>query len=380
MKTLIRAFDEYKPYINAIVPLTLGIDKVIYIYHHDIQKSRIDALQKILKRYSDIDAEYIRLKNDHVEMDAILEKYPDIIIDLSASRYLSILLMDKVLHHDNTIIYYSEEDDCIKSYREHKILEDRMFSFTVSDLITLNGGRVMNSMHAYAKKEETRKIIREVVEASATSYQTFVSFVSRIGSSIAHKAVSDRRYKIGADAVSKIRSDDTYRRYRDFGMFTLDEEYLTFANEEVAAMFGVAGSFLENYIYMKLTDSGYFDEVIMSAVIDFSGYERRYPIVCEIDCIVLKNNHLLFTSCKSNKVDTTDLNEIKVHNMMFGNYHSSPVICTLDDLNEKSPSVYAKGRELDVAIIDRTAFENGELPELFRSIIEGTYTYENLPD
>ena len=84
---------------------------------------------------------------------------------------------------------------------------------------------------------------------------------------------------------------------------------------------------------------------MMSCVIDFSGQSRRYPVICEIDCLVIRDNHVLFTSCKSNKVAADDLNEIKVHNVIFGNTLSSPVMCTLEDLDQKSPSVYSKARE-----------------------------------
>ena len=63
---------------------------------------------------------------------------------------------------------------------------------------------------------------------------------------------------------------------------------------------------------------------------------------------------------------------------MFGNKLSNPVLCTLDDINTKSPSVYGKAKELGVAIIDKTAFENHNIAEEFKEIIEEVYEYESL--
>ena len=63
---------------------------------------------------------------------------------------------------------------------------------------------------------------------------------------------------------------------------------------------------------------------------------------------------------------------------MFGNKLSKPVLCTIEDLNIKAPSVYGKARELGVAIIDNTAFENKSMAKNFYEIITDKYTYEKV--
>ena len=140
----------------------------------------------------------------------------------------------------------------------------------------------------------------------------------------------------------------------------------------------VTGAFLENYIYHKLIDSNLFDDILMSSTIEFNDEQWKYPVTCEIDCLVLKDNNLLFVSIKSNKTEKDDLNEIKVHNVMFGNKQSKPVICMLSDLSLKRPSIYAKAEELNVYVIDSTAFIKDNIPETFLSIIDGTYEYERI--
>ena len=145
-------------------------------------------------------------------------------------------------------------------------------------------------------------------------------------------------------------------------------------------MINASGTFLESYLYYTLLDSKLFDDVVMSSVIDFSSKKNRYQVVCEIDCMIIKDNRLLFVSCKSNKVETPSLNEIKMHNYTFGNKLSNSVLCTLDDLNIKSPSIYAKAKELEVAVIDTTSFVNKTVAKDFLSIIEGTYQFEKLPE
>ena len=116
----------------------------------------------------------------------------------------------------------------------------------------------------------------------------------------------------------------------------------------------------------------------MSNTIEFSRAQWRYPVTCEIDCLVLKNNELLFISIKSNKVDKDALNEIKVHNVMFGNSQSKAVICSNNDLSQEKPSVYAKAEELKVYVIDNTSFKKDRLAQDILSIIDQSYQYERI--
>ena len=365
---------------NIILPLTLDVDEVFFIYHHTIKKEIIDNIRKIILRHKNIKLNFKSIIYDDEEIDDILNKNPDIIVDIGGEKYLSLVLFDKVLNKNNLIVYYDNEENKIKTYRDHTILFDEVFKLSIYDMMNLGGGKITQSMHSPINKndEETIKLLEKVIEASIHSYPHFTNFVQKVNSLIDRNNRNKRVFSIKNNGAQKIITDEQYHKYRDLGLLKVEDDKVFFPNEEIAKLFSVSGAFLENYIYLKLTESGYFDDVKMSVVIDFSGKIRRYPIICEIDCLVIKDNHLLFVSCKSNKVDTGDLNEIKVHDNMFGNKLSNPVLCTLDDINTKSPSVYGKARELGVAIIDKTAFENHNIAEEFKEIIEEVYEYESL--
>lgn len=380
MKTLIKAFDEKNPYNNVVVPLSLAFDEVFFIYHNSINNQRLKACEEVLKKHHTLKVHFKKLVDDDVEIEQLLNQYPDLVIDLSTSRYLSIVMLEKVLQRDNRIVYYDDNDLCIKSYREHCEITRNIHKLNIEDLIYLQGGKLNKNLHHPVNKKETINIIYKTIESCADEYSAFLSFVSRINSILSRHKVQNCTYYLDEAEIKRINSDEAYHKFADIGLFHLNNQQLVFVNEEIRDLFKVSGSFLENYIYHKLMDSQYFDEVLMSAIIDFSGYERRYPIVCELDCIALKNNHLLFTSCKSNKVDSLDLCEIKVHNQMFGNDLSHPIVCTIDDLDVKSPAIYAKAKQLEVAVIDRTTFEQGNLAATFAAIINGTYTYETASD
>ena len=380
-KKLVSVLDLKDALNNVLAPLSLDIDEVFFLYHHEIEEEILESIRSVILKYRDIGVHFYSLNNDNEEISVILETYPDIIVDIGGEKYLSLVLFDRVLPRDNMIIYYDNEENMIKSYRNHEIVVKNVFRLSIEDMVRLGGGFITDQMHASVRKEdrETVEVLDRVMEASFGSYSRFTGFLSRVASVMnKDRCRGGRIYTLDDDAAKRLRNDEGYRTYEALGLLELDRNTLSFPTREIASMFGVTGAFLENYLYLKLKESGYFDDVRMSCVIDFNKHLRKYPVVCEIDCLVIKDNHILFVSCKSNKVDTGDLNEIKVHDTMFGNRISHPVLCTLDDLNVKSPSVYSKARELDVAIIDSTDFEKGEVPLRFLEIIRDTYDYERI--
>lgn len=379
MNKLITVYDDYESLNNVIPALTIDVDEVFYIYHHEAPLNAFSNIKKVISRYKDIKVSFLKLTNDQVQIRAILDKHKGMIVDVGGSKYLSLVLFEQAIARDNLIIYYDDEENVIKSYRDHKVYIENVFKLKIEDVLNLRGGEIKSQMHHPTSNEESNSLIVSAVEKGINKYSCFVSYITKINSYINNKTSRDGvTYRLDEDVAKKLKADEGYKFTSE--LFTLKKDSIVFKSKDIKERFAVSGSFLEEYIYIKMKESGYFDDVIMSAVIDFSDDKYRLPVRCEIDCLVIKDNRTLFTSCKSNKVDTSDLNEIHVHNSKFGNALSSPVLCTMDDLNEKSPSVYAKAKELQVAVIDKTSFKSRTVPEDFRSIINNSYKYEKIPD
>ena len=183
-------------------------------------------------------------------------------------------------------------------------------------------------------------------------------------------------YRLNDSEQQRLISSAVTERCSD--LFVLNENIITFQNRNLKELIGVTGSFLENYLYISLQESGAFDDIRMSAVIDFADEKYKHPVLCEIDCLVLKDNRLLFVSCKSTKADSAALNEVYVHNKRFGNVLSAAVLCGFEEFERRYPSIYAKAEELGIYIADRSCFENDRIAAVFESIFDGTYRYDPL--
>lgn len=375
---LIKVFEEDNNYNNALTALSLDVDEVTFIYHHEIDSKLANACKDTIKKYNKkIKINFIYIKNEKEEIDKYLDN--ETIVDISASKYLTICLFEKAIYKKLNIIYVDEEEGAIKWYKDRDKTIDKIFKFSIYDIIKLGGGKISkNQMHKNVNLKDINTVnaIKKTVETNINKYSSFVGFVQRLNSYLSHRKIKDQKYSLTADLKKKILADDIYKKIKNIGLFSIGENTLTFMNEDIENMFRVSGAFLENYLYIILKESNLFDEVDMSCIVDFSSYYNEYPIICEIDNIVIKNNRLLFISCKSNKVDNDALFEIKVHNYILGNNISSSAICTLDDLNKTSPTVYLKAKEIKVGVIDKTAFIRKEVPETILAIMNNSYKYE----
>lgn len=365
---------------NVINALTLGVDEVIFIYHYNIEERHQNRITDVIRNYADIKITFLEV-DDKKDIERIVDKNEGIVADISGGRFLTMVLFEVALDKKLPIIYYDDEENCIKSYHEHKVLRTDVFKLSIKDIIELGGGHITNQMHHAPDDRKTKEIVKNCVESSFDCYPKFISFIQRLNGILSSSPKADDcTYYLSEKNLQKLETEEFHHKYQRLGLYEVVGNCLCFSSPSIIKMINASGTFLESYLYYTLLDSKLFDDVVMSSVIDFSSKKNRYQVVCEIDCMIIKDNRLLFVSCKSNKVETPSLNEIKMHNYTFGNKLSNSVLCTLDDLNIKSPSIYAKAKELEVAVIDTTSFVNKTVAKDFLSIIEGTYQFEKLPE
>lgn len=378
MKAIIKAFDDKEYLNNVIVPLSIDVDTVVYIYHHKQDKNLLKNNDYVLKKYRSFNTFYHELKNDEEEIENILKQYQEIIVDISSNRYLTMLLFEKALRYGHKIVYYDGDENVIKDYRRHEIIIDKVFSLTIKDILRLSGGIIKHHMHDEpdANDEKTNNIIALVVNEHLDDYSSFIAYVQKVNHLIGKN--DNGSFYLSDKDIEKIKTDPMYGQTSKYQLFTVNNNKLSFLNKMVENLFRVSGTWLEAYLYLELKKSNKYDEVIMSAMIDFAdGNNYDYPVTCEVDGMVLKNNHLCFISIKSNKVETDALNEIKTHQERFGNRLSRPVICTLDKLSEDNPSIYLKAQSLKIAVIENIHFKNNNIHKILNKIFNNTYTYLN---
>lgn len=373
MSKLISVYDDEESLNNVMSALTLDIDEVFFVYHHDTNKDDLYNVEKVLKRNKDIKIHFNCIHDDEIQLNRIIDDNPDIIIEVSAVKYLSLFLFEIGLKKNKQIVYFDDEENCIKDYKTHSVITDDLYRLDIEDVVYLRGGKIVSTMHRPIEDVEAREAINQLAEENITNYSAFIKVIQRLNSILSNsRRITSLKYETSEENIRYIKTNSRITRK----LIDIEGNTFTIRNKELKKTIEISGTFLEQYIFNKLTECRLFDDVMMSVVIDFANNKTKETVRCEIDNMVISNNKLLFVSCKSNKAGTDSLNEIHVHNHMFGNSMSEPVLVIVEDLSKQSPSIYAKGKELGVKIIDNTDFVNNTIVDKFNDIFNGKYEYE----
>ena len=375
MNRLLTVYDDKEPLNNVISELSLDVDEVFYVYHHEVPRASFNNIAKVIKAHKDIDLYFVQLKDDLKQLNELINE--NTIVDVGGAKYLSLLLFEICNKKENQIVYYDDEENCIKDYRSHKVLDIETISLNIEDILRLRGGEIISQLHHNVTEKENKDIITRMVESNLHDYSSFIKYMTLVNNKMSDSNyLGNNEYAINKKDYEELVRENRFNNIDE--LFELKQDRICFKNRKIREIVIVSGTFLENYLFIKLNEINYFDDIKMSVIIDFADEKYSHPVRCEIDCLIIKDNQLLFTSCKSSKASTDDLNEIYVHNKMFGNCRSKPVIFVGEELDRRYPSIYAKGRELGIYIVDRSAFDDNDIAEEFVKITEDTYRYDEI--
>ena len=379
--TLIKVFDEYEYLYNVMVPLSLPFKHVVFLHRSDLKMDNkiVKCATELLKGHGRT-VDFLEVSRDTDDISELLKDSTDATVDIGGShRYLSFYLFEKIINQNRPIIYYDMVENVIKNYRTHSTITKDLYRFSIKEMISLSGALYLENMHETPDMadEELVNSITNVIEESLDDYPVFTRYIGSLAQIL--PPLDFNHVDLTFDKIDLIKRQPYYGRLERNHIIEVKGNRVTILKPLYRHLLKNIGSWLESYLYIIMQKSELFDDVKMSAVIDYHERGGNNPISCEIDVVGIQNNRLVLISCKSNKVETNDLHEIKVHNLSFGNFLSKAVICTIDDLNVKNPVVFRKAKEYDIAVIDKTAFVKHQIPDILNEILKGHYHYEIVP-
>ncbi len=370
---LLKVYDEKNYLANVLVPLSYRFKRVVFFSRKRANEKRYQAIRKLLERHQ-IKMEFVIVQKEKI-IDEYLNQNPAAVIDVSGNKYLGLYLFEKSITSKRAILYYDDQENVIKDYRSHRALADEVYHLGIRDIIALSGADFESNMHKLPRKADF-STIKALMQEMKEHYPSFTHLIGSLAQVIA-KEEDDKIY-LDPKRQSAFKSDISFSLLEKYGILAIENNCLIIKKESFRPLLINAGAWLEAYLYIICKESGLFEEGAMSVVIDFRGSDKKYPITCEIDLILLKNNRLLLVSCKSNKVDAASVNEICLHNYVLGNNLSTAMIATMEDLNVKNPTIYQKARELAVAVLDVPRLMQKDAPQVIMTCLMGEYKYEGV--
>ncbi len=141
-----------------------------------------------------------------------------------------------------------------------------------------------------------------------------------------------------------------------------------FASEMVRFWLRDAGSALECWIYKNCLDSGLFEDVRLSVVVNWSGEGAGESVTNEIDVVCVRGTVPFLISCKACDVKTEALNELKILKDRFGGYGSQAAVITSSAPGRNGSAMRRRASELGIEVIEHRDLDRERLQGRIRAL------------
>ena len=113
------------------------------------------------------------------------------------------------------------------------------------------------------------------------------------------------------------------------------------------------GSVLELQVFRACLRAGCFDDVVLSAVVNWqAGDRKRDAVTNEIDVMAVRGVQPVFISCKTSDIKTEALNELAILRDRFGGKGSRAVIVTSAQGSRGRAVMRRRAAELEIEVIE----------------------------
>ncbi len=140
-----------------------------------------------------------------------------------------------------------------------------------------------------------------------------------------------------------------------------------FRDAQVRAWLRDVGSVLELCVYKACLDTGLFQDVRTSAVVDWNSGDRAQIVSNELDVMCTRGIIPVFISCKTCFVHTEALNELAVLRDRFGGEMARAAIVTAE---YAGASARNRAAELGIRVIDLSDLESGHLGKSIHRLMD----------
>ena len=126
-----------------------------------------------------------------------------------------------------------------------------------------------------------------------------------------------------------------------------------FPNEMIRFWLRDMGSVLELQVFRACLAAACFDDVVLSAVVNWQGGDnQRDGVTNEIDVMAVQGVQPVFISCKTSEIRTEALNELAILRDRFGGKGSRAIIVTSSPVTRSRAPMRRRAAELDIEVIE----------------------------
>lgn len=391
VRTLVELFDA-RPLENVLGVEMFRPEQVIYVCPDNTPKYAAEQLESYFA-HRGIHASLRFLRVNLFDTRAILclfrkilEEFPDAVIDITGGT-------DAVLFAAGTacagtkipVITYSRTRN--RFYNIQNAPEAHgapcRVTFTVGDCFRMAGGtmrtgRVDNA--ALDRYMEDMDPFFSVFMKHRRNWDRMISYIQRIsptGEDGTFPLEVQGAYTVKGERGARLTAPESalqdLEQIRMISELRIDPEEsvsFRFRDAQIRAWLRDVGSVLELYVYKACLDSGLFDDVRTSAVVDWRENERSNAVTNELDVMCTQGITPVFISCKTCAIRTEALNELSILKERFGGEIARAAIVSAEPAGASARN---RAAELGIRVIDLNDLEAGgigqSIERLMRSVV-----------
>ena len=377
MSTCIEILD-YEQTENIISPLVFDFDQMIYLYdeHHDYKNKR-RTLMDLLNKKGITNIEFIEIKDHETDFfERLVEKYPQAMFNLSNGSRTLLVQMARFCERTNQKCYtlnfqrkfFQNIMGCDELKNQFKVPHVK-----IEDVISLSAGEIIKTSHALPDlSNELKQDMKRIIQLMNRDSSSWTRLLAQFAKAIREDDESD------ASVWLDVQTDQGQKKMLE-GLAQIEvlqvfehgsRLRVVFKNRTLMNMLKDSGAWLEYQSYLECLNSGYFDDVRISTVVDWNkASKNQNDPTCEIDLIVIKNCIPVFVSCKMNKCTALDLYEIKLLSQKLGGtLGKAAVISKAPSLKDNEP-LYLKAKELGICLIREKEIESSQIASTLLDLI-----------
>ena len=390
METLIELYDE-RPLENVLGVEVFRPERVVYVCPSRIASDR--ALQQRLRNYfahrgQSVSLEFV--KADVYQSLAILktlrkivERYPDCAMDITGGT-------DAVLYAAGMLGAEFPMPAFTYSRKKNRFYEIQNADFaaglpcqviyTVEDCFRMAGGelrpgRVNNEL--LAEYDRDVQPFYRLYMKHRRDWVRLISYIQRVsawtGEGPAPLSVQGD-YNVKGERGTRIDApEEALRALRSIGLLqelSIDREAgvsFSFRDALIRSWLRDVGIVLELYVYKTCKDLELFDDVRLSAVVDWEESAGRNAVSNELDVMCTRGVTPVFISCKTGEAKTEALNELAILRDRFGGGIARAAIVTAERAGDIMRN---RAAELNIQVIDLNDLSANKLSKRIKKLMQ----------
>ncbi len=385
MKTLIELYDE-RPIENVLGTEMFHPEETILICPPEVADNK--ALRESLEKYfrhrnclvkltfvpvSLLDAEKVANK-----LRQVLETHEDCAIDISGGTDAS-LFAAGVVSGDFPVYTYSRKKNTFFEIRNASFARDLPCTIRLDteSCFLMAGGTLLPG------REDNKKLrnmlpkidqLWEVFSAYRHVWNRQISYIQNISFSEEGMLEAEGHLTEKADHGTVTADTGLLRALEKAGLIldltcSSDKVRFRFPDSTVRFWLRDIGSVLELQVYRACLAAGCFDDVVLSAVVNWQGgASQRDGVTNEIDVMAVQGVRPVFISCKTSEIKTEALNELAILRDRFGGKGSRAIIATSASEGRNRAPMHRRASQLDIEVLE---WEDLALPDLIDQLKKG---------